>query len=788
MAGDRIVNVPINFTINSVQVDKYEQAAKRADQATEKLRQSTQNFANTSSRGFQSSAKSIEGMEIELARLRQQIKLVDTADKQRLSQLSAQYKTLKTQVDAYNRSLFEQSAATRQAAQATQGLASQFGQVYTAIRLLITAGLVKEIVDMSLSMAKLSGNVEGVSRAFNRLPGAVTILGELRKATHGTVTDLDLMQRALKAVNFGLSLKALPDLLEFAAVRAQQTGVSVDYLVNSIVDGIGRKSLRVLDNLQIAQSRIKEELGGISMEAATVAQVSEAMGRIASEELKKMGGFAETSATEVEQLATKWDRLKVSISKALTSPGLIAFYNDVVEGMQFLTDYASGGMKRVEEQRTKMLAEQNVSLFKEMNMTKEVLKDRQKSVDLVQQEINTNVQLIGRNNDELKKIKEKWDAIVNSGRMMSYEEHAQVKELQKQDLIYDKKKRILIETNNLLKDYLKSLQTETIVQDEGSTAKVDSDSDKKISDFSKKTKEEGEEVREYLAYLSDLEMHNVRTMLDERIKARADATKEELEIEKQAQQERERLANEELRKKQELHRLILELGEDLVRNTLELAFTSRDEDIDGISDYYNEQIKLAGDNERAKETLEIKRERALEKARARQKEADKKEARTKILIDGLIAIAKIFAEYGWPAGIVPSLIMAGITATNAEQVGKYKDGVIDLKGPGTKTSDSIPAMLSRGESVMTADETEKSKGVLKAIRAKKLNDRILKEIMSGKSGGSASQIFDDSKIIKELQEIKNATPDIELRGNMIFEYRKKGDNYRMRIRKKSLGY
>jgi hypothetical protein len=51
--ADRIVNVPINFTLNTQQVDRYEQLAKRADQSTEKLRQSTQNFAQTSAKGYQ---------------------------------------------------------------------------------------------------------------------------------------------------------------------------------------------------------------------------------------------------------------------------------------------------------------------------------------------------------------------------------------------------------------------------------------------------------------------------------------------------------------------------------------------------------------------------------------------------------------------------------------------------------------------------------------------------------------------------------------------------------------
>lgn len=55
-------------------------------------------------------------------------------------------------------------------------------------------------------------------------------------------------------------------------------------------------------------------------------------------------------------------------------------------------------------------------------------------------------------------------------------------------------------------------------------------------------------------------------------------------------------------------------------------------------------------------------------------------------------------------------------AKQITQPKKLKDGVIDLSGKGTATSDSIPAMLSKGESVMTAKETQEHKPVLKAIR------------------------------------------------------------------------
>ncbi len=62
---------------------------------------------------------------------------------------------------------------------------------------------------------------------------------------------------------------------------------------------------------------------------------------------------------------------------------------------------------------------------------------------------------------------------------------------------------------------------------------------------------------------------------------------------------------------------------------------------------------------------------------------------------------------------------------------KLAKGVIDLQGEGTGTSDSIPAMLSRGESVMTAEETKRFRPTLEAIRRKDINPDLLNRSAQG---------------------------------------------------------
>lgn len=87
------------------------------------------------------------------------------------------------------------------------------------------------------------------------------------------------------------------------------------------------------------------------------------------------------------------------------------------------------------------------------------------------------------------------------------------------------------------------------------------------------------------------------------------------------------------------------------------------------------------------------------------------------------------------APIAPVLIpiTAALTAAQISQIQSqkpgFKDGVIDLQGPGTESSDSIVARLSKGESVMTAKETRKYKDVLEAIREDRLPGLIAEKYL-----------------------------------------------------------
>ena len=116
-------------------------------------------------------------------------------------------------------------------------------------------GSISETIDKSVELAE---SADGVAHAFEKI-GTADYLQELRSATKNTVSDIELMKAAVKAKDFRIPLEDLGKYLSFAQLKAQQTGQELDYMVDSIVTGLGRQSPQILDNLGLSAAEIKEQ-------------------------------------------------------------------------------------------------------------------------------------------------------------------------------------------------------------------------------------------------------------------------------------------------------------------------------------------------------------------------------------------------------------------------------------------------------------------------------------------------------------------------------------------------
>ena len=194
------------------------------------------------------------------------------------------------------------------------GAGGGFGDLTTALfGADLAAGLAKDalsavgevIADTTRRAVELSTQAEGVRMAFDRL-NRPDLLEQLRAATHGTVNDIELMKAAVKFDDFNLSIDELGTMLAFAQQKAKDTGQSVDYLVDSIVTGLGRQSTQILDNLGLSQAEVKQR-------TQETGDMTVAVGQIIREQMQAAGDYVETAADRAAAANAELDNLLIEL-------------------------------------------------------------------------------------------------------------------------------------------------------------------------------------------------------------------------------------------------------------------------------------------------------------------------------------------------------------------------------------------------------------------------------------------------------------------------------------------
>lgn len=186
----------------------------------------------------------------------------------------------------------------------------------------------------------------------------------------------------------------------------------------------------------------------------------------------------------------------------------------------------------------------------------------------------------------------------------------------------------------------------------------------------------------------------------------------------------------------------------------------------------NEQIK----EQEALRNQDLMNERNLKKQK---QELAKQQLNIDTIVQAsnlVVAASQIYATTAkdpYTTAIATATIIAMIAAFATQKIEAYKavnkqnafkDGVIDLQGPGTSTSDSIPAWLSKGESVMTARETEENYHLLKGIRMDddRMITRGLQELIRGRGIMLSSDIPDS---VARRRDVLNSGKTILLSDN-----------------------
>lgn len=821
----KIVNVV--YRVDNAQLQATKERIQEIQKETKASTDAMNRYSTSAAAGGRQLSNTFAGLTQQLQQVRAQIELTDRADTKRLNELKKQYKEIQTEITKFNQTVQQSDSRMGQLTQTFQNFRNVAVAVFSSV-------LIRQTIQAELEMARLQGRVQGVERSFQRAFGsqAASLMLQLRTSTKGAVNDFELMQRTLQATNLGIKVENLGILFEFAAARAQQTGETVDYLVDSIVRGIGRKSVLVLDNLGLSATRLREQFGGVAIASKSVGEVSEGVAEIARVELEKMGGYAETAETKVKRLEVGWFNLKRALSERVTSESALGFFDMVLEGLTRMVDGA--------EKSSQKLVQTNVEFIMSTIKTKEELQaeidSRQSLYDLDKGRME---ELVKRQKDllggpggltqeevaENDAIKEQYKALAESNkmRMATIQILKQYLGTYKGVVAPPKTEAGLIEKLNdeieNLNDAITKATTEDQIgkyNDQLATLKArldalknrtaeDSDPFVKIGEDSvsgwekllgpeEDLKELLDSAQKALEESAERSMEIVETKYDQEQREATEHAEIMVGIENDAAEQRKRIAKQEADYKRQLQQAALDMGLSSLNRILTATLINRDNDLSDLDAYYDEQIAKVGNNERARKAIEKKRDAEMEQARIRQASRDRDDALVKIAIDTAIGVTRALATPPVP-NFPLAAIMAGaglIEAATVKSVSNrtlksraFAKGEVDIDGPGTATSDSIPAWISKHESVITAEATMASKNLLQAINERKIDDRIMGLLTSGKPDNRPINVFDDSKLIKAIKANK---VDLVKHGMTLYEAKSDGENFKRIVRSKIQGY
>ncbi len=182
--------------------------------------------------------------------------------------------------------------------------------------------LTQAITDLAVSAGKvqqLRASFDGLATGVGQSSNAM--LGAMREASGGMVSDADLILSANKAMLLGVADTAeeLAALLNVARSRGAAMGLSTTQAFNDIVTGLGRESALILDNLGITIN-LEKVMSAYAASLGTTAEKLDATQRkqaLLNEVMRSSAGMT----APVETAAAAWERASAAIENAKVALG-----------------------------------------------------------------------------------------------------------------------------------------------------------------------------------------------------------------------------------------------------------------------------------------------------------------------------------------------------------------------------------------------------------------------------------------------------------------------------------
>ena len=741
--------------------------------------------------------KTLAEMEVKLVKLKELLRDDTKIGTQGFKAVTNEIKKTQKAIDQANSKLKETKKQG-------EGLISQFKKVGAALGI---AFGVTQIIAFGKEAITLAANAEGIRTAFAKLDSP-NLLENLRAATRGAVGDVELMTSAIKAKNFKIPLENLASYFEFATKRSIETGESVQFLVESIVNGIGRKSTLVLDNLGISAVELQEEF-------KRTGDFGEAAGNIIAKSLEQTGEVADTTAIKIARLNNVWGTFKEDSGQVLIKIAeTIGETSPIFDANRTAVESYSAALKGLKAgELTTELTDQKKAAEDASVVFAKYIETYKGTANLIEQIAGTSVyqrekeQLrlkLALENEKLKLLEEQIEltnelSAVSGGGDFDFYTPEQIERMKQANEIQE----VAIISISSLNEDIKKLRNTMNDSAVGSEAFLSA-----FAELELKTRELAEAMRMLAGKDGSLgqlrfdlrvleeELNTVTAggsafwQILDKITAKTRELSEAvamtnlaeaLEIDTDEEYEIPDISDQ-VDKFKEDTKNATDFADDAWSTHFEALMSEQDSAFENAKGNNAKQLeqfnamaesitqvfsmitalnireieaeqKALDHQLKNREITEEEYERKSLALRKKRAEAKKEEALFTAIINTATAVTNALAQENYAAAIAAGILGAlNIAIIASQPVPEFAQGVIGIQGPGTETSDSIAAKLSKGESVMTAQETRKHRGALEAMRNNKW-DEYLGQQMNLRLFAGGLNVRDDIQVSKRADGI-----------------------------------
>ncbi len=390
------------------------------------------------------------------------------------------------------------------------------------------------------------------------------------------------------------------------------------------------------------------------------------------------------------------------------------------------------------------------------------LKELNKELVIAKKELKLQEEQQGKNS----LITKIWKNNINELTIKITEAENRVKELEQAEIDEAESARLAKIASKKLAaaNKLKAEATEKARKESVAAAKAmekEAKAAEKLIELKKELAKEGE--KELKAAGADFDV-DIGDAAEKEIQAAKETQDEITEITKQALRERQEAADEAQALKEEREQFAVDIGIELTRSFVDLQIAELTRQGEANEAERNNQLALVAGNKDAEDRINRQFDAKQDALREQQKQKQKVQAVISILIDSAQAALKGIALFGpppSPLGIAALSAVGIITGLQLAAVAKLKDGILDIRGSGTRTSDSIPAMLSVGETVLSAQTTDDYYPAIKAIHNREISPEIMNNISMHQDTRPQTIVYDYEKLAKAVmnQPQKNLIAD-----------------------------